>query len=102
MQPSLFYKDIHKDLFLAIRALHAKSDDVDEESILAIVDKHGLSLSTPEVKNIIKQPFKDWPKYMRFIIDTNNVKVLNNLAMAIIKRDNNDLDVFYPTYRFNG
>lgn len=94
MQPSLFYKDIHKDLFLAIRALHAKSDDVDEESILAIVDKHGLSLSTPEVKNIIKQPYKDWLKYMRFIIDTNNVKVLNNLAMAIIKRDNNDLDVF--------
>ena len=94
MQPSLFYKDIHKDMFLAIRAMHIKNMDIDETSITSIVDKHGLSLSTPEIKNIIKQPYKDWSKYMRFIIDTNNVKVLNNLAMAIIKRNNDDLEEF--------
>lgn len=90
----MLYKDIHKNVFLAMKSLYDKGKDVSVESLLDTMDKYNLSLSSQEIKEIPTRPYHDWDKKMRYIVEANNVKMLNTLAMSIINRTDTNLQSF--------
>jgi replicative DNA helicase len=80
----IFYKSIHKDIYSAILYVIGQSQNVSVDSVSDVLKKHNNIIAVSELKNIIAVEYNEYVYYTNFLIDNNNVKVLNDIALMII------------------
>lgn len=90
--PDIFYKSVHKDIYTAILYVMNEKNDVCMDSVSDVLKKHNNIIAVSELKNMLRFRSDDWPYHLSFLIDNNNVRILNKVAMTIIGHKFKKLD----------
>lgn len=88
----LLYRTVNKDIYQAILRVMNDGKAVSVESVSDVLRKSNNNNALLEIQEIIKFPVDEWKYYLDFIIEQNNVKELNAIAMSIISHNYNKVD----------
>lgn len=90
---SMFYKDINKEIYSAINVLNSNNVHICLDSVIDYLSSKNNNVAISELKSIMtKKTSNDYVYYCNYIVNNNNVKALNKIAMSIIANKYNNMD----------
>ena len=87
LTPDMLYKSVHKDIYVAMIALHDMGYNISLESVSNMLIKNHNREAAIELKEMEAYYSDEWNYYLTYLIDNNNLKLLHKIASIIISHN---------------
>lgn len=92
LTPEMLYKNVHKNIYMAIIALHDMGQDISINSVSDMLRKNHNKEAIIEMQGFEEYYSPDWNYFLTYLVDNNNIKLLRKIALSIIAKNYKSID----------